>query len=198
MTSNRPILIAATRRIAPIVLLVVALAGCASSRHRPYQDPNMDFGALRTVAVLPFSNLTRDNLAAERVRDVFASTLLATGAVYVIPYGEVVRSVGKAGIATAAVPATEDIVKLGTALKADGVIVGVVKEYGEVRSGTASGNVVSLSVQLIETATGRIVWAGTSTKGGITMKDRLLGGGGAPLNDATEAAVDDILDKMFR
>jgi hypothetical protein len=118
--------------------------------------------------------------------------------VYVIPYGEVIRTVGKAGVPTPAQPSVDDVVKLGTALKVDGVVLGVVKEYGEVRSGTASGNVVSLSVQLVETATGRVVWSGASTKGGVTIKDRLLGGGGQPLNDATEAAVDEILDQMFK
>jgi hypothetical protein len=182
----------------PLVLVIaLALTACGSSRGHRYQDREMDFGAVRTVAVLPFQNLSRDNLAAERVRDVFASMLLATGAVYVVPYGEVLRTVGKAGIVTASVPATEDVQKLGTALKADAVFVGVVKEYGEVRSGSASGNVVSMSVQLIETTTGKVVWAGATTKGGVTMKDRLLGGGGLPLNDATEAAVDDLLGKMF-
>lgn len=184
-------------RTAPLLLLLAFLAACGSSRGQRYRDAQMDFGSIRTVAVLPFQNLSRDNLAGERVRDVFASMLLATGAVYVIPFGEVIRSVGRAGVATASMPATEDVQKLGTALKADAVLVGVVKEYGEIRSGSASGNVVSLSVQLIETATGRIVWAGATTKGGVTMKDRLLGGGGVPLNDATEAAVDDLLEKMF-
>ena len=78
------------------------------------------------------------------------------------------------------------------------MFVGVVKEYGEVRSGTATGNVVSMSVQLIETTTGKVVWSGASTKGGVTMKDRLLGGGGVPINYATEAAVDEILDQIFK
>jgi hypothetical protein len=185
-------------RTAPLLLLVASLAACGTSRGQRYQDPEMDFGAIRTVAVLPFQNLSRDNLAAERVRDVFASMLLATGAVYVIPFGEVIRTVGRSGVATASMPATEEVLKLGTALKADAVVVGVVKEYGEVRSGSATGNVVSVSVQIIETTTGKIVWAGATTKGGVSMKDRLLGGGGVPLNDATEAAVDDLLDKMFK
>lgn len=180
-----------------IALLVAALAGCRSHGQR-YQDRNMDFGAIRTVAVMPFANLSRDNLAADRVRDVFASMLLATGAVYVVPYGEVMRTVGRSGVAIPATPSTDEVMKLGTALKADAVILGVVKEYGEVRSGTASGNVVSMSIQMLETATGKIVWAGATTKGGVTMKDRLLGGGGAPLNDATEAAIDDLLGKMFK
>lgn len=193
MDRNRP------HRHAPLALLLalIAAGGCGTSRTKAYQDANMDFGAIRTVAVLPFNNLSRDNLAAERVRDVFASMLLSTGAVYVVPYGEVIRTVGKSGIPVASTPAVEDVMKLGTALKADAVVVGVLKEYGEVRSGSATGNVVSLSVQLLETATGRVVWSGASTKGGVTMKDRLLGGGGVPLNHATEAAIDDLLDQMF-
>ncbi len=178
--------------------LVWAVTACGHGGSNTYQDSNMDFGAIKTVAVMPFTNLSRDNLAGDRVRDVFASMLLATGVVYVVPYGEVVRNVGKAGIGTPNIPAVEDVVKLGTMLKADGVIVGTVKEYGEVRSGTATGNVVSMSVQLYETATGKVVWSGTTTKGGIKFKDRLLGGGGEPLNDATEAAVDDLLSHMFR
>jgi hypothetical protein len=158
----------------------------------------MDFGAIRTVAVMPFVNLSRDNLASDRVRDVFSNMLLATGAVYVLPSGEVTRGILRVGLGVPGAPSVEEILKLGTALKADGLIVGVVKEYGEVRSGAATGNVVSVSLQLYETATGKVVWAGATTRGGITMADRLFGGGGAPLNDATEAAVDDLLNSMFK
>jgi hypothetical protein len=132
------------------------------------------------------------------VRDVFASMLLATGAVYVVPYGELARVVGKTGVGSPTTPSVEEVVKLGTALKADAIVLGVVKEYGEVRSGAAAGNIVSLSAQLLETATGKVVWAGATTKGGVSMTDRLLGGGGEPLNDVTEAAVDDLLHKMLK
>ncbi len=181
------------------MLAAIALAGCsAHGRGQRYQDRNMDFGAVRTVAVMPFGNLSRDNLAADRVRDVFGSMLLATGAVYVVPSGEVIRYVAKAGIPQPSTPSVEEVVKLGTMLKADAILTGVVKEYGEVRSGNTSGNVVSLSVQLLETATGKVVFAGATTRGGITFTDRLFGSGGAPLNDVTEAAVDDLLGKMFR
>jgi hypothetical protein len=194
MTRNSP----RTRRALAAVLLV-AVAGCASSmKGQRYQDRNMDFGSIRTVAVLPFTNLSRDNLAGDRMRDVFASMLLATGAVYVLPYGEVARGVGRTGVSSPTQPSVDEAVKLGTSLKVDGLVTGVVKEYGEVRSGTATGNVVSISVTLIETATGKVVWAGATTKGGISMTDRLFGGGGTPLNDVSEAAVDDLLNKLFK
>jgi hypothetical protein len=158
----------------------------------------MDFGAVRTVAVLPFQNLARENSAAERVRDVFATMLLSSGSIYVVPLGEVQRAISKSAVQTPSTPSTEEVIKLGQALKADAVITGVVREYGEVRAGNTSGNVVALSVQMVETSTGKVVWAASTTKGGVSLSDRLLGAGGAPMNQVTEAAVDDLLNKLFR
>jgi hypothetical protein len=197
MTTTRP---SQTRRTALLVALAaIALGGCsAHGKGQRFQDRNMDFGAVRTIVVMPFGNLSRDNLAADRVRDVFGSMLLATGAVYVVPSGEVSRYIAKAGVVQPTTPSVEDVVKLGTMLKADAILTGVVKEYGEVRSGNTSGNIVSMSVQLQETATGKVVFAGACTRGGISFKDRLIGGGGEPLNDVTESAVDDLLGKMFK
>jgi TolB-like protein len=181
-----------------LAALLVAHAACASGGGRKYLDPGMDFGSVKTVAVLPFVNLSRDNLAGERVRDVFANGLLATGAVYVLPQGEVIRGLGRASVGNPTAPSTEEVTKLGSGLKADAVITGVVKEYGEVRSGTASSNVISVTVQMQETTTGKLVWSASTTKGGISLGDRMLGGGGAPMNDVTEAAVNDLLDKLLK
>lgn len=189
-----------TRRVrgsTPIALLA-ALAACASGGGQNYHDKAMDFGSVRTVAVLPIVNLSRDNLAGERVRDVITTMMLASGAFYVVPQGEVIRVVAKVGVASPATPSVEEVMKFGTTLKVDAVITGTVKEYGEVRSASASGNVISLSLQMQECATGKVVWSGTTTRGGVTWKDRLLGGGGAPLNEVTEAAVDDLISKLFK
>jgi hypothetical protein len=54
-----------------------------------------------------------------------------------------------------------------------------------------------MSIQLIETGTGKIVWSGSSTKGGISFWDRLIGGGGQPITRITEQAVDALLDKLL-
>ena len=120
-----------------------------------YRDPNMDFGSIQTVAVLPFANLARDQVVAERVRDVFINRLLSTEAVYVLPVGEVARGIAKLEIQNPSSPSPEDVVKLGAFLKADAVITGVVREYGEVRSGTTTANIISMSIQLIEAGTGQ-------------------------------------------
>lgn len=124
--------------------------------------------------------------------------LLATGAIYVVPAGEVVRGISRVGIANPAAPSPEDITKLAGIIKVDAVVTGVVREYGEVRSGSSGANIISLSLQMIETQTGRIVWTASATKGGIGMSERLLGGGGEPMNKITEQAVNELIDKLFQ
>jgi len=181
---------------AALLFLLFAM-GCAGTSHNVYRDPNMDFGSLQAVAVLPFTNLTREQMAADRVRDVFMTMLQATGGVYVIPPGEVARGISRLNLERPATPTAEEIVKVAKILNADAVIAGTVSEYGEVRSGTTSANVISVSLQMMEAQTGRGVWTASSTKGGVTTTDRLFGGGGEPMNLVTQKAVTDLLDKLF-
>jgi hypothetical protein len=180
-----------------LALLLALAVGCAH-RRASFHDANMDFGSIKNVVVLPFWNLTQNQGAADRVRDVLANALLATHAVYVLPAGEVGRAVTRLGLAAPTSPTVEEVQKLGAMLKADAVITGVVKEYGEVRAAAATANVVSLSVQMYETGTGKVVWSAASTKGGVGWEARLLGtSGGEPMNSVTEKAVDDLIRQLF-
>ena len=180
-----------------LCLVVIFLVACAA-KTEIYRDQNMDFGAIQSIAVMPFVSLARDNIAAERVRDVFINDLLATGAVYVVPVGEVARGVARVEIANPAAPSPEEVVKLAGIIKVQAVITGVLKEYGEVRSGTTSANIVSVSLQMMEVQTGKVVWSASSTKGGISISDRLFGGGGQPMNKITTKAVEDLINKLFK
>jgi len=177
--------------------LVIDPAPCVAQVTDVFRDPRMDFGAIQTVAVMPFTNLARDQVSAERVRDVFINRLLSTQAVYVLPVGEVARGAALTEVQTPQAPTPEEIVKLGSLLGVDAVITGVVREYGEVRSGTSAANIISMSIQIVETGTGRVVWSASSTKGKISFWNRLIGGGGQPMNKVTEQAIDALLDKLL-
>jgi polysaccharide biosynthesis protein PelC len=177
--------------------LAIGAPVCEAQVTDVYRDPKMDFGSIQNVAVMPFANLARDQVVAERVRDVFISRLLAAEAVYVLPVGEVARGIAKTEVQAPSSPMIEEVVKLGAFLKVDAVITGVVREYGETRSGTSTANIISMSIQLIETGTGKIVWSASSTKGGISFWNRLIGGGGQPMNKVTEQAVDALFDKLL-
>jgi hypothetical protein len=189
-----------TERLNLLARLVVLLAlvlptGCGTTD--TYFERDMDFGSLQTVAVLPFQDLTRTKEAAQRVRDTFMVMLLATEAVYVLPAGEVARGISKVGAFGREGPSVDQIRQLGGILQAEAIITGVLREYGSVRSGATSANVVSLSLQMMETSSGRVIWSASSTKGGIDIWDRLLGTRGAPMNAVTEKAVNDLLDQLF-
>jgi hypothetical protein len=184
-----------TKILFPLILF--SLMACASSGDF-YRDPNMDFGSIQTVAVMPLANLSRDSTAGDRVRDVFINKLLATGAVYVLPVGEVAKGALKAEIQNPITPSPDEVVKLAGLIKVNAVITGVLREYGEVRSSTSSANAISLSLQMVEGQTGKTVWTASTTKGGISIWDRLFGGGGRPMNDVTEKAVEDVIDKLFK
>lgn len=186
------------RYLRTAVLVLFVAAGCAgTSSNVVFKNAEMDFGSIQTIAVMPFTNLTREQLATERVRDVFMTMLQATGGIYVVPPGEVARGISRLNIERPAAPTAEEVVKFAKIVKADAVIAGTVSEYGEVRTGTTSANVVSVSLQMMEGQTGKVVWTASSTKGGVSMSDRLFGGGGEPMNRVTQKAVDDLLDKLF-
>jgi hypothetical protein len=178
-------------------LALLLLMACARPRST-YIDPNMDFGTVKSVAVMPFMSLAKDPIVAERVRDVFINRLLATGAVYVVPVGEVARGVTRAELQNPSAPSPEEAVKLGGIVKVQAVITGTVREYGEVRSGTSLGNIISVSLQMIETQTGKVVWTDSSTRGGISIWDRLFGGGGKPMNKVTEKAINDLISRLLK
>lgn len=178
------------------LLLVSACAPTGDSN--TYKNVLMNFAAVQSVAVLPFQNLTTDDDAAERVRDTFMGMLLATEAMYVLPPGEVGRGIERVSLRDPAKPTVEKIKTLGQVLQVDAVITGVLREYGQVRSGQTQANLISVSVQMLEVETGNVVWSGDSTKGGIGVADRLLGGGGAPMNQVTKDAINDLLDQLFQ
>lgn len=163
-----------------------------------YTDPTMDLSSITSVVVLPFTNLTSDEKAPGRVRDTLTGALLATEAFYVLPQGETARMLSRAGIVDTTAPATDEIKELGGSTGVKAVFTGVLREYGTVRSGNTGANVVSLSLQLTETQTGKVVWSASATKGGISVWDRLFGGGGESMNDVTEAVVDDLINQLFK
>lgn len=183
-----------------ICMHLVFITSCAKEPPQKgvFFNEMVDFASIQTVAVLPFQNLTDSDDAAPRVRDVFMGMLLATQAVYVLPPGEVYRGITRVGMLNPAAPSIDEIKSLAGILNNDVVITGVVREYQTVRAGASMANLISVSLQIIETQTGTIIWSASSTKGGITLTDRMFGGGGDPMNDVTLEAVNELLDKLFQ
>lgn len=157
----------------------------------------MDFGSIQRVGVLPLANYSRVNSAAPRVRDALTTMLLATEAFEVLPHGEVMRAMIRGGVREPTALTQDKVKELGKVLKVDALFTGAVREYGELRSGQATSNAISVSLQMHECASGKTVWSSSTTQGGVTFVDRLIGGGGKPMATVTEKAIEALLDSLF-
>lgn len=195
---RRRALLRCVARFGAALGMILSLAACGGNRPTSFIHPRVDFSFFKKVAVLPFQNLTTDQFAPERVRESVAAQLLATGAMDVIEPGQVLLVMRQLNLQPGTPLGIEDLKKLGKALGVNGVIMGTVKEYGEVRSGSVSAPVVSISLRMIEVDSGTIVWSVSNTAGGISTTMRLFGIGSSTMSEVTRTVVRQSLDTLFR
>lgn len=147
------------------ILLLAFLSGC--SRHpRLFFKPAYDFSGPKKVAVLPFENLSADEGAGEKVQKVFLVELLKEQKWEVLEPGEVEKALKELRIRATDKLSTERAGQLKEKLGADWIFFGTVLEFSAPRSGSNEAPVVSLTVRVLDAATGEIVWAAFGSRQG--------------------------------
>lgn len=146
-----------------MLCLLLLGAGCRSSMPSFHVRQDVDFGFIKRVAVLPLNNLTNERFAAEAVRQVVISELLASGLVDVVIPGEVKAAIDRLGIKSVSSLNTKQIKALGTALGVQALIFGSVEQFGMVRMGNISAPNVTITLMMADTGSGSIIWSVTST-----------------------------------
>lgn len=189
-------------KLASNLVLITGLAlvafGCARNMAPAvFIKPEMDLSLIRRVAVLPLDNLTREQMAHEKVRRILVSELLATGAFEVVDPGEVNRAVAELGAQAASGIKVEEIKRLGRSLNAQALLMGAVVEYGEIRSGAVSAPLVSLTLRMVEAERGTIIWSSNVSEGGIGLGTRFLGSSRDSISEATIKAIRKSIYTLF-
>ena len=181
--------------IAPLAALLLA-AACAPRPAR-FVNASADLAAMKTVAVLPFENVTADKLCSERVQRLFLTELLATNVFEVVEPGQVQRAVRRDQLDVAAL-SPDDIRKLGQGLRADALFMGTVLEYDEGRGGALLAPQVKLQFRLVDAATGATLWSVTRSAGGATVSARLFGVGAVPASQLAEQLIREEISRFRR
>jgi TolB-like protein len=185
-------------RLLTLPLLLAALAGAACTPTPRYLNRSADLGAIKTVAVLPFENVTTDKLCAERVQRIFVTELLIREAFKVVEPGLVTRAMRKDQLEPAALT-PEEIKRLGVALGAEALFMGTVLEYDEGRSsGSAPAPRVKLQFRLVDVDSGTTLWSVGREAGGATLTGRLFGIGGSGASAVAEAVIREELAQFAR
>ncbi len=186
-------------RAAAILAAMASLiaSGCASTTTK-YLHPNVDLGAIRRVAVLPFENLTQERTAAEKIHKIFLTELLSAEAFEVVEPGQVTKELRAARIESVEALGPAEMKRLGEALKAQGIFVGAVVDYAESRSGSTPAPEVTIQLRLVETQSGVTVWSASRTRSGATASARLFGIGGQSLTEAARQLIREELSTLVK
>jgi len=132
--------------------------------------------SIGTVAVMPFQAPTE--LIGTSVSDLFLTELLRTGRYQVVERSQLSKVLQEAEVALSGLSDSRAI-EIGKMLGAEGVIVGTVDEYGTMPRKGQTYPVVGLSVRLIDTRTGSVMWsaslASTAARADLTPSQHARG-----------------------
>jgi hypothetical protein len=186
-------------RRAAALALALALAGCAAPG-RLYVNPDADMTYYGRIAVLPFDNLSNDRFAAARVTRAFVTELVISERYDVVEPEEFRMALARIGGEPSA-QGLYDMAKLkegaGT-VQATGILRGAVTEYQMLRVGSDQVPVVGFDVELIDAATGNIVWRLSTTKKGRGRIPVIGGPNALTLARVTQDACMDAVARLTR
>lgn len=174
----------------------LSLSGCHGGPPA-YLHPTADLSFIKKVAVMPFNNLTGDQWAGHKVREVLIAELLLTGVFDVVEPGEVNRVLVKEKIENVSSLTADQIKRIGRGLGTQALILGTVEEYGESRSGTLSAPLVTIALRMVDVQSGAIIWSVHHSKGGVGLMMRLFGIGSGTISEVTIGVVREAIDTMF-
>ncbi|MEW6585596.1 MAG: hypothetical protein AB1442_08290 [Nitrospirota bacterium] len=181
-----------------LVIIILFVSGCGGKGNSTfYIDQSIDFSFIKRVAVLPLDNLSNDKFAADAVRQVVISELLATNLVDVVCPGDVICALDSMKIKSGQAPNTEQLKSMGKTLKAQAVILGAVNKYGEVREGSVSSPEVSITLMMADTGSGSIIWSVTKTRGGAGFMAKHFGARTETMSEAVVNVVSEAVRTLY-
>jgi flagellar motor protein MotB len=153
---------------------------------------------MRRVAVMHLANLTREPGAGEKVRRVVIAELLATDRFEVVEPGAVDKAAQDLGLVFNEPLTARQAYLLGQKLDVQGIFVGSVNEYGTTKAGgTQEAPEVSLSLLLMDPATGQLLWSADEARGGLTFWVRHFGAEPARVSEQARSTVRAALATLF-
>lgn len=178
-----------------LTLCLALWVGCAASSPF-YLRRGARLGFIKRVAVFPFQNHSEDKFAAERMRDLVITALLARDVFDVVPPEEVDALLREEGLEEASALEASTLRRMGKRLNVQAFVLGAVNRYEEERRGSYAYPVVALSLQLLDADTGTILWRTSGARSGYHTLGRLFGLAAEDVTQVSLRLVDGLLDSL--
>lgn len=152
-------------KMAWAIMLLAGLSGCASpsgssSGGAGTDEPNVyvarEAKGIDKVAILPFKAAT--TLIGSSVSDMFVTEVMKMNRYELVERSQMSGVLGETEVALSGLTAGQ-AAQLGQMVGANGVIIGTVSEYESVAMGGRTYPVVGITIRLIDSGTGRILWS---------------------------------------
>lgn len=182
-----------------VLAIALAGAGCAAPV-RLYVNPQADLTHYERIAVLPFGNLSQQPFAGERVTQSFMTELIIAGHYQLVEPADFVTVLTRMGVEPDQ-SGNLDAKKLAEAadtLHVTGIIRGAVNEYGYQRMGQDDVPVVGFNVEMVDAATGDVVWRVSINRHGKGRMPVLGGGGTRSFGSLTQEACVEAVSELKR
>jgi TolB-like protein len=176
---------------------MLVLGGCVSGPTTSFVNENVSFGYIQKIAVLPFENHTQAQFVEERIRDIATTEVLSRGLFDVAEKGDlerflreemVVREHYSLDLATSK--------RLIPRLKTQAYLAGSVDDFTEMRNGPYSYPVVAVTLRLVDSESGKIIWQASGHESGYSTADRLFGLASDDANQVTFKLIKRLLDTL--
>ena len=166
-----------------LLLLLMGLAGCASSQPAHFAAETLGLGYVKRVAVLPFENNTEATSAHQRFADSVTTEILRRGLFEVVEKGETYRFLREEMVRKELETLDQaTAMRLGQELNVQAYLAGAVEDFSEKKNGSYSYPVVAATLRLIDVKTGQIIWQASGSESGYSTVGRLFGFVGEDIN----------------
>ena len=165
------------KKLIPPIILLMMIYGCTTFDTKGHNVSVSDSNQqIKRVAVVDFDfarpergktdrgRIVRPMNAGSIMADIFTEHLLASGLYDVVERKKIVRLLRDFEIDTGDLFASDNMKKLQDSLNVDGLIVGVVMEFGDWRGTLNWGGVVGFSARLVEVESGSLMWATSANR----------------------------------
>lgn len=180
------------------LLLLVLLSGCSGKfTSKEFVREDVDFDAIRRIAVLPFLNHTADKYAHQRARNIATTQILALGVADVVDRG-IVDSVLQEEVIDAYQPIDLlNLKRLGQRLNVQAFLLGSVDLSSGSRS-SRSFPTVGITLRLVDAQAAVVLWQASGTWNTETTSGRIFGSKPADLYHVNLLLLEDMLKNLSR
>ncbi len=162
-----------------LIILILYVSGCSGASAVRYVNPDANFSYIRKIAILPFNNMSGDKFAGEKIRDTLSIEVMSRQVFDVVEQGEVRKALNAILPETGAeagmtVEVDNEMLKLiGEKLGVQAVMLGSVDDYSGGSYG--KGGAVSISLRMLDTSSGIVLWQSKVSVQGQSMWRKLMG-----------------------